>query len=475
MKILKNLLLAALVTTSVVSCKDDELESFSLLPGEGKTVSAGDIDLTSIVKDNELIRIPVKIALSGPADKAFQVVISPNVDTVNTLIANNTLPNTVALPTGAIEYPNVINVEYGADTATVILGFKVTPLERSFGKKVAAAFKLSEPGKGNRISPSKSSILIVFDTKDVINAADLHYISIAKNGGSVLNVRRGEHYTITSAGITIPLNVDLAGVPGRTFSVKTTTNADTINHMINNGLLPPNSELLPADKFEVDSVVTFGSNKSSGPLSVTIPWAVFDANISANKNLAFAVKLSEPTRHVLHPQNSTVIVVLEPSVNLDNNSFIEGNGTGLRGEYFRLTKTGPDDPTLVPDMIRIDPQINFNWDGGNPFNSPGDITFSIRWKGEFLAPVRGEYIFYQTRWDDGCRLIVNGQVIIDEFNDRWDQPTRVGRITLERGQRYTIEAHHRENFGGANAFLEYEVPGLIRKQVVPRSQLFPAQ
>uniref|UniRef100_UPI0025E7B219 hypothetical protein n=1 Tax=Mucilaginibacter sp. TaxID=1882438 RepID=UPI0025E7B219 len=57
------------------------------------------------------------------------------------------------------------------------------------------------------------------------------------------------------------------------------------------------------------------------------------------------------------------------------------------------------------------------------------------------------------------------------------KPSRFAKIFLERGKRYKIEANHRENVGGQQARLEYEVPsaGINGRRIVPKSQLFPAQ
>jgi hypothetical protein len=183
---------------------------------------------------------------------------------------------------------------------------------------------------------------------------------------------------------------------------------------------------------------------------------------------------------VIHPTKGKVIVVIDPNVNLDNNSPIIGNGTGLIAKYYTNTQLDPDDGR-APFATRVDGTIEFSGDGwpDNVKNTAGVSlsrdNFATKWVGEFLAPVRGDYIFYQTRWDDGSRLYINGTPIINDYTTQWDKPERKATIRLERGIRYRIEAHHRENVGGQQAYLEYEVPsaGITGKRAVPRTQLFP--
>ena len=43
-------------------------------------------------------------------------------------------------------------------------------------------------------------------------------------------------------------------------------------------------------------------------------------------------------------------------------------------------------------------------------------NFSVRWSGQVLAPVTGTYTFTTTS-DDGVRLYVNGQLLIDNWTD----------------------------------------------------------
>ena len=452
-------------------CKKKDVQDLASITSEPRVVSAQNIVAGEITKDNSFVTVPFHIKLSGPAGKAFQVAVDVNYDTVAQLIATGALQNTVAAASSAVILPSVVNVSYGADSATGIATIKLSEVEANYGKNVAFMIRLMNPGKGNKIDAAKSTCLVVINSTDLMSADDLHTLSISNGGGGILNVDFQQNYVSNSGGVTIPLIISLANQASAAFNVKIKLNTDTIDKLIAAGVLPPNTVQLTAAEFSIDTLVRMGTGLNSIIVNLAIPWSVFDANITANNYFAFYVSLAEPTRHILHPTKSNVVVLVNPSVNLDNNSYITGNGTGLKAEYFSNNQFLDFDGRAA-DIVRVDGTIDFqdHWKG----SAISVENSSARWTGDFLAPVRGQYTFYQTRWDDGARLLIDGVAIIDDYTVEWDKPTRKATITLERGQRYKIEAQHRQNYGGEQVHLEYEVQNLISKRIVPKSQLFPA-
>jgi len=142
-----------------------------------------------------------------------------------------------------------------------------------------------------------------------------------------------------------------------------------------------------------------------------------------------------------------------------------GTGTGLQGDYY------DNMDFTVLRITRTDPTVNFDWGTGSPDPSIGVDTFSVRWTGQIETPFSQSYTFY-TVSDDGVRLWVNGQLIIDNWTDH--APTEnSGSITLSGGQRYNIQMDFYENGGGAVASLSWSSPS-IAKEIIPRSQLYPS-
>src|SRR5690606_3315908 len=100
-----------------------------------------------------------------------------------------------------------------------------------------------------------------------------------------------------------------------------------------------------------------------------------------------------------------------------------GTQQGLTATYYdNLDFTGPS-------ITRIDPAINFNWGYGSPAPSIAPDTFSVRWTGQLVAPETGQYTFHLTA-DDGVRLWIDGQLIIDHWQDSPGQ-TRTATAILQ--------------------------------------------
>ncbi len=149
------------------------------------------------------------------------------------------------------------------------------------------------------------------------------------------------------------------------------------------------------------------------------------------------------------------------------NSASLGSGTGLFGAYYsNQLKTFNDPATLV----RIDTNINFNWGSGSPDPSISADSFTVRWTGSVRSQFNQTYTFYTTT-DDGVRLWVNGQLLIDEWVDQ-APTTYSGSISLKAQQLYNIRMEFYENGGGAVAQLAWSSPSTTQA-IIPKTQLNP--
>jgi hypothetical protein len=307
-RIFTNLSCLFFAATLLVGCKQDDLEEFKPLPSEPTSVSAGS-GIGTISKNNERITIPLEVTLTSPASKAFQVGVQLNADTVEQLIEDGALQDALALPSDAITLPNVVQVPFGASKATFEISISITALERFYGENVAFAFNLVQPGKGNRIG-TQGSNLITLNTTDLLAENEIHYVSFTNGAGEVLEARNRQNYMVTSGGLSIPLGITLASVPGRTFNVRTAVNTDTIATLVANGTLPENTIALQPDQYDLDRIYQVPSNASSAPLDVIVPWAVIQANM--DKVLALSISLDSTSRHVLNYEKNNVIILIHP-------------------------------------------------------------------------------------------------------------------------------------------------------------------
>ncbi|HYH99766.1 PA14 domain-containing protein, partial [Hyalangium sp.] len=74
------------------------------------------------------------------------------------------------------------------------------------------------------------------------------------------------------------------------------------------------------------------------------------------------------------------------------------------------------------------------------------------------------YTFY-TRSNDGVRLWVNGQLLIDNWTVHALEEDR-GTITLQAGRAYSLRMEFYENRGTATAQLKWSSPSQ-RRQIIP--------
>jgi len=317
----KWLLFVVLCNLIYASCKDSDLEDFALRENVTTTVSAGSIS-GDMVKSGDAVTIPIKVTLSSPAAKAFQVGLQLNADTVNTLLERGDLADVYALPSDGITIPNAVNFEYGASETTFDAVISISELEHFYGNKVAFAYNLVDPGKGNLVGDERASV-IVFNTNDILQQDEIHYVSITNGGGDLLTVRNRQNYNVTSAGINIPLGISLAGTPSSFFTVTTAVDVDTVATLVQKGVLPANTIPLSPEQYNLNASYQVGSNLSQAAMDLIVPWSTIEEN--ADHTLALVVKLSETSRHILDPIKNYVVVVIYPQYVMEID--VTGQGT----------------------------------------------------------------------------------------------------------------------------------------------------
>ncbi|MGE5395082.1 MAG: glycoside hydrolase family 3 C-terminal domain-containing protein [Candidatus Saccharibacteria bacterium] len=120
--------------------------------------------------------------------------------------------------------------------------------------------------------------------------------------------------------------------------------------------------------------------------------------------------------------------------------------TGLNGEYFKnKTLTG------TADFTRIDQTIDYHWPGAPNVTGFPSTNYSIRWTGVIRPTVTGTYTFL-ARGDDGFRLWVNNQQIINLWQDQG--ATQVtANVNLVAGQEYPVKLEYYQSGGLADITL----------------------
>lgn len=136
---------------------------------------------------------------------------------------------------------------------------------------------------------------------------------------------------------------------------------------------------------------------------------------------------------------------------------------GLEAQYYpNKFLQGP------PTATGIVPVIDFDWKSGAPVGLPND-GFSIRFLGHLTAPLSGDYTL-TARTDDGVRLWVNGQLLINAWYNR--APTESSAVVnLQAGVSADIVMEYFENTGVAVAQLFWEGP--VARSIIPSTAFRP--
>jgi uncharacterized repeat protein (TIGR03806 family) len=166
-------------------------------------------------------------------------------------------------------------------------------------------------------------------------------------------------------------------------------------------------------------------------------------------------------------QNSGVV-----SAGFINSSSI-GSGTGLLGSYWSNVTAGAFSTVgfaIPPTLVRTDSVVNFSWDTGSPDPRISVDQFTVRWTGAVQPQFNETYTFYTTT-DDGVRVWVNGQLLIDHWVNQ-GPTTWSGAIALKAQQRYNLRMEFFENGGGAQAMLAWSSPSTAQV-IIPQTQLYP--
>jgi hypothetical protein len=141
-------------------------------------------------------------------------------------------------------------------------------------------------------------------------------------------------------------------------------------------------------------------------------------------------------------------------------------GHGLRGEYFR----GKTLKRLF--LTRTDPQIDYAWT--QVFPHPALVQwgreFSVRWTGQ-LRPDHSERYTLIVNADDGVRVWIGGQLVIDHWRDQAGGDLTAD-VLLEKDRKYDLVVEYYNGPGEARATLSWSSPSTPR-EVIPADNLYP--
>jgi len=219
-------------------------------------------------------------------------------------------------------------------------------------------------------------------------------------------------------------------------------------------LLKNKEQILPLNKGEIKSLAVIGPNAAEARLYgggsgyLNAHYSISPLEGLRNK-LGNDVKISYVNggglkRFTLPPVDSLLLIPANGH---------EGSH-GLYGEYFNNKNVEGE-----PSFTRIDKQVSFSWEYSSP--APGIINedlFSARWTGQLISPGNGIYEIGVLS-DNGCRLYLDGKLIIDSWIVDKASSLRSVYYRFEKGKHYDIRVEFFENVGTCEAHLGLEYYG----------------
>ena len=140
-------------------------------------------------------------------------------------------------------------------------------------------------------------------------------------------------------------------------------------------------------------------------------------------------------------------------------------GRGLRGEYHEGRFFGNVVGTRLDGPLNLD--LNRRLPPGSGLDDPNDV--SVQWRG-FLVPDATETLTLWTRSDDGVRVYVDGEKVIDNWTDHAPTLDRA-QVRLEAGRAHAIAVQYYQRRGGSVLELGWQREG-ERRRLIPRRYLY---
>ena len=159
-------------------------------------------------------------------------------------------------------------------------------------------------------------------------------------------------------------------------------------------------------------------------------------------------------------------------VTMPNSVFFRNAATsqqGLLATYYQNTTQTP--PFFYQVAENNNPELNYNYGAGSPAPGLASTSFTARWTGQVL-PQYSEPYYFTVKSDDGARLWVNGQLVINKWQSQSTTENVSPPINLQAGVFYDIKVEYLQLTGNAEVHLNWYSADQA-EQIIPTNRLFP--
>jgi beta-glucosidase len=236
----------------------------------------------------------------------------------------------------------------------------------------------------------------------------------------------------------------VASTPANVAVARTAAEAGTV-------LLKNSGDLLPLDPNTVHSVAVIGDGAGQDTMSAGGGSAAVGGTGTVTPYDGIKARAGSGTT-VTYAQGNLSPNGLLPAVDSSYLTPPSGTGNGLQGQYFGNTTLSG-----TPITTQVDPAVSYNWNGASPAPGVAGTNFSVKWTGTLAPPTTGTYTFGLSS-DDGSRLYINGQLVIDNWRDQ-ALTTETAQVQLTAGTPVQIEVDYYQGGGAAQVNLGWEPPG----------------
>jgi len=168
------------------------------------------------------------------------------------------------------------------------------------------------------------------------------------------------------------------------------------------------------------------------------------------------------------PRADGQIPLLQQERLLQLGQWLAVNGTAIYGSR-PWSKPGEEREVTLE---RIDPAIDFDWVRNSPGPPIREDDFTAQWTG-YVEPLYSETYSFEAEADDGIRVWIDGQLVIDQSDDRQATEAINGTIRLDTGSKYPIRVEYYEQKVNASVRLFWSSRSQVR-EIIPGARFYTA-